>query len=83
MTNEKLLRMELVRAGAGTKDAANWLGISRQAFLWKLTSVREFKASEIYTLRQKLNLTSEMQDKIFFAPDVECKSTQTSKAVNG
>ena len=71
MTNEKLLRAELVKVGAGTAKAASWLGISQQAFLWKMQNAREFKASEIYTLRKKLKLTLAMQDKIFFASNVE------------
>lgn len=80
MTNEKLLRMELVRGGVSTTEAASWLGISLQAFLSKMQNVREFKASEIYTLRKKLELTPTMQDEIFFAPDVECNSTNKRQA---
>ena len=80
MTNEKLLRMELVRGGVSTTEAASWLGISLQAFLSKMQNVREFKASEIYTLRKKLDLTPTMQDEIFFAPDVECGSTNKRQA---
>ncbi len=75
MTNEKLLRSELVKVGANTAEAARWLGITQQAFLSKIQNVREFKASEIYTLRKKLNLSMTKQDQIFFAKDVECKST--------
>ncbi len=78
MTNEKLLRAELAKIGISTAEAARWLGISQQAFLWKIQNVREFKASEIYTLRRKLKLSLAMQDKIFFASDVEGKSTRAS-----
>ncbi len=71
MTDEKLLRSELAKVGASTAEAARWLGISQQAFLGKIQNVREFKASEIYTLRKKLKLTMAQQEKIFFATNVE------------
>lgn len=83
MTDEKLLRAELIKAGVSTKEAAQWLGISLQTFLSKIQNVREFKASEIYMLRKRLKLTPSMQEKIFFAPRVDGKSTLASKAVNG
>ena len=80
MTNEKLLRAELAKLGIGTAEAARWLGISQQSFILKIQNAYEFKASEIYTLRKKLKLSLAMQDKIFFASDVEGKSTRASKA---
>ena len=78
MTNERLLRAELAKVGASTAQAAKWLGISQQAFLQKIQNVREFKASEIYTLRQKLKLTLAAQDRIFFTANVESQSTKAN-----
>lgn len=82
MTDEKLLRAELAKVGAGTREAAGWLGISKQSFLSKIQNVREFKASEIYVLREKLNLSPAEQERIFFAQNVGGESTSASAAAN-
>ena len=82
MTDERLLRAELAKAGVSTTEAAEWLGISLQSFLWKVRNIREFKASEIYTLREKLDLSPAEQERIFFALNVGGESTSASAAAN-
>jgi hypothetical protein len=53
------------------------LGITTYSLAQKIHNIREFKASEIYTLSRVLGITSpDIIDDIFFAHDVERKSTK-------
>ena len=50
---------------------ADKLGITYQGFLNKINNESEFKASEIQTLKELLNLTNKERDKIFFTKKVD------------
>ena len=54
---------------------ARKLGITREGFYKKLNNETEFKASEISAMQKILNLSNKKRDDIFFAKEVELKST--------
>mgnify|MGYP002520017536 CR=1 FL=1 len=64
------LRAEIARANIKHKVIAETLGISKQAFLNKMNGNSEFKASEIRTLAEMLNLPLEKVSYIFFETSV-------------
>lgn len=66
MTNTNLLRKKLDESGYKLRFIAKQLGITYQGFLKKINNETEFKASEIQSLKEILNLTDEERDMIFF-----------------
>ena len=77
MTNTQLLLEHINRSGLKRNYIARMLGITTYSLAQKIHNIREFKASEIYTLSRVLGITSpEVVDDIFFAHDVELKSTK-------
>ena len=66
MTNTDLLKEILSDSGYKLAYVADKLGITYQGFLNKINNESEFKASEIQTLKELLNLTNKERDKIFF-----------------
>lgn len=66
MTNTNLLRKKLDESGYKSRFIAKQLGITYQGFLKKINNETEFKASEIQSLKEILNLTDEERDMIFF-----------------
>ena len=64
------LRAEIARANVKQKDIVDRLGISKQAFLNKMNGFSEFKASEIKTLAEMLNLPLQKVSYIFFDTSV-------------
>lgn len=71
MTNTSLLRKKIDESGYKLRFIAKQLGITYQGFLKKINNETEFKASEIQSLKELLNLTDEERDMIFFTIDVD------------
>lgn len=71
MTNTSLLRKKIDESGYKLRFIAKQLGITYQGFLKKINNETEFKASEIQSLKELLNLTDEERDMIFFTLNVE------------
>ncbi len=71
MTNTDLLKEILSDSGYKLAYVADKLGITYQGFLNKINNESEFKASEIQTLKELLNLTNKERDKIFFTKKVD------------
>lgn len=76
MTNSKMLSNEIADSGITITAIAKKIGITREGFYKKLNNETEFKASEISALQKILNLSNQKRDQIFFAKEVELKSTK-------
>lgn len=77
MTDTIKLKMAITRSGITKKKVAEKLGLSDMGLYKKINNVSEFKASEISVLQEMLHLTQLERDNIFFATNVDCKSTKT------
>ena len=66
MTNSVLLRKKIDESGYKLTFVAAKCGLTYQGFLKKLNNETEFKASEIQTLKELLNLTDQECQLIFF-----------------
>ena len=75
MTNSNELRAALTRKGMTQEQVAEALGITTATLNYKINNKREFKTSEVKALVDLLEIKKEDIDKIFFANDVDCKST--------
>ena len=75
MTNTEALSEEISNSGITITAIAKKLGITREGFYKKLNNETEFKASEISAMQRILNLSNKRRDDIFFAKEVELKST--------
>ena len=75
MTDSKMLSDEITDSGMTITAIAKKIGITREGFYKKLNNETEFKASEISALQKILRLTNKKRDEIFFAKEVELKST--------
>jgi len=76
MTNTDLLLNHIEHSGLKRNYIARMLGITTYSLAQKIHNIREFKASEIYTLCQVLRITSsDTIEAIFFAKDVDFSST--------
>lgn len=67
MTNTELLKAKIEKSGYKLKYIAEQIGITYYGFLKKVNNKTEFKASEIQTLCELLEITGEEKEKIFFA----------------
>lgn len=67
MTNRKLLEDKIVQAGVKKGFLAERIGVSRSTFSALLRNESEFKASQISTLCELLNIKDEELNAIFFA----------------
>lgn len=76
MTDALELDYAIKKAGLDRPKVAKILGISLMALFNKIHNRSEFKASEIAKMKQALHLSNEQRDKIFFAHDVDVKSTK-------
>ena len=70
MTNTELLKKTINESGMTIVFLADKLDISREAFYMKLNGKTEFKASEIFSLRRLLGLSSRQTEAIFFCTKV-------------
>ena len=75
MTDVKGLSEEIAKSGLKISYIADALGLSREGLYKKLNNETEFKASEIMKMKEVLGLSNERRDDIFFANEVERKST--------
>ena len=75
MTNTKLLRSRIDASGYKMRFLAEKIGVTYQCFIQKVNNKSELKASEIKTLCLLLNLDERDRESIFFAEDVDKKST--------
>lgn len=75
LTNTEVLSEEITNSGITITAIAKKLGITREGFYKKLNNETEFKASEISAMQRILNLSNKKRDDIFFAKEVELKST--------
>lgn len=73
MTNTIELEIAIKRSGLTKREVAKRLGLSEMGFYQKLNNITEFKASEIEALIKLLSIKD--IGKIFFAGNVDCKST--------
>ncbi len=72
MTDTLELEIAIKRAGLTRREVAEHLNLSVMALYCKMNNITEFKASEIASLYNLLNLQSlEEQQQIFFKPDVD------------
>lgn len=76
MTDTIKLEMAITRSGITKKKLAERLGLSDMGLYKKINNITEFKASEISILQEILRLTHEERDAIFFALNVDYKSTK-------
>lgn len=67
MTNSELLIDKIEKSGYRINFIAKKVGISYQCLKNKINNVTEFRASEIQTLYDLLQLTEEERVQIFFA----------------
>lgn len=68
MLNALLLKSKMVLNGDNNKTLSEFLGISRQTLSYKITGYRgsEFYQSEIFSIKERYNLTPDEVDSIFF-----------------
>lgn len=71
MTNSNMLSTAIAESGITVTAIARKLGITREGFYKKLNNETEFKASEIKSMQDILNLSNKRRDAIFFANKVE------------
>ena len=71
MTDEKKLREKIDKSGYKLVFVAEKCGLTYPGLLKKIRNETEFKASEIQTLKELLNLTTEEVNAIFFAVHVD------------
>lgn len=71
MTNTELLKDKIEKSGYKLKYIAEQIGITYYGFLKKVNNETEFKASEIQTLCDLLEIAGEEKEKIFFAQLVD------------
>lgn len=65
MTNTELLKEKIEQSGYKLKYVASQLGITYYGFLKKINNETEFKASEIQTLCNLLEITKAEKEQIF------------------
>lgn len=71
MTDSKKLKEFISEHGFNVKSLAEKIGISHEALYQKIANERPFKASEIMSISEIMELTSEERDAIFFAKAVD------------
>jgi hypothetical protein len=71
MTNERLLRTRISESGYKMSFIASKVGITYAGLLKKINNETEFKASEIQSLCELLEIDNNLREEIFFAHDVD------------
>lgn len=66
MTDSELLKKKIAESGISMSYIAKKMGISREGLYKKINNISEFKASEIFAIKEILNLSAEERDDIFF-----------------
>ena len=75
LTDSLMLNNAISESGMTITAISQKLGITREGFYKKLNNETEFKASEIVLMQRILGLSNKRRDSIFFAKEVELKST--------
>ncbi|MFR7590264.1 MAG: helix-turn-helix domain-containing protein [Longibaculum sp.] len=75
MTDTLELKIIMLRNGYTVKSLAKHIGISATSLSYKMNNKREFMSCEIKAIQNALHLSNEQRDFIFFAHDVDLKST--------
>lgn len=75
MTNSVLFREAVAKAGIKYKFLAETMGITPYGLQKKIDNRSEFKASEIYTVSEVLNLSETDRNSIFFCHNSDLKSS--------
>ena len=75
MTDTNLLRAKIDLSGHKLKWIAERCGITYAGLLKKINNETEFKASEMYVLKDLLNIDSDEFESIFFAKNVDKMAT--------
>jgi hypothetical protein len=75
MTDTNLLRAKINLSGYKLKWIAERCGITYAGLLKKINNETEFKASEMYVLKDLLNIDSDEFESIFFAKNVDKMAT--------
>lgn len=75
MTDTNLLREKIKLSGYKLKWIAERCGITYAGLLKKINNETEFKASEMFALRDLLSIDADEFDSIFFAEDVDKTAT--------
>lgn len=76
MVDTKLLQEEMRKNGYTLETLAKEIGRSRTGLFNKIHNIREFRISEINNISVLLKLKKTDVNRIFFANDVELKSTK-------
>ena len=76
MTNTLELKSIMVKKQYTLEKLAKEMGISTTTLSYKVNNKREFKSAEIHIIQKILNLSDEQKESIFFAFDVDWKSTK-------
>ena len=76
MVNTRLLQSEMRKNGYTIEALAKEIGRSRTGLFNKIHNIREFRITEINKISQVLKLKKTDVNRIFFANDVELKSTK-------
>ena len=71
MTNKRLFKSAMDKAGFTQQTLADAIGIGLATLNMKINNVRQFKTSEIVALKRILNLSNEERDAIFFADNAD------------
>lgn len=71
MTDSKKIKEYIAKCGFNVKSLAEKIGISHEALYQKIANERPFKASEIMSISDAMDLTSDERDAIFFAANVD------------
>ena len=75
MTNTALLKEDIAKSGYKMSFIAKALGITSYALSLKINNKSEFKANEIDSMCKLLNIGIKDRMRIFFAKQVDFKST--------
>lgn len=75
MTDTKKFKLYLLEKGITMGKLSELTGISLTSLSYKANNHRQFLAREIAVIQNQLGMTNQERDAIFFASDVELKST--------
>lgn len=75
MTNTNKFKSVLLEKGITMKKLSEITGISQTSLSYKSNNHRQFLAKEISLIQKELDLSNEERDAIFFAQEVDYKST--------
>lgn len=75
MTDTNAFKASVMRKGLTMAILAEKIGVTEATLSYKANNLRQFKMAEAQAIKRILGLTAEERDAIFFADDVEQRST--------